>query len=114
MRPVTLPTLASVAASNPIVLDYRAGEPQIGLQLIVTGTNTSSVQVTADDVFAPGYTPASGNWFPLPNAAAFAGATASQIGTFDVSSFTAVRLNMTAYTSGGATLKLIQNSMVGA
>lgn len=114
MRPITTATLASVTPGNPVVLDYRAGNPQIGLNLLVTGVNTSSVQVTDDDVFAANYNPLTGNWFALPNAAAFTGATASQIGSVDVASFTAIRLNMAAWTSGGATLKVIQNSIAGA
>ena len=113
MRPVTLPSLAAVAASAPVVLDYRSSNPIVGLQLIVSGSNTSSVQVTDDDVFSPLYVASAGNWFALPNAAAFAGATTSQIGSFSVTGYTALRLNMTAYVSGGAVLKVISNSTLG-
>ena len=112
MRPVTLPALASVAASAPVVLDYRSGYPAIGLQLIVTGSNTSTVQVTSDDVFAAGYAPASGNWFPVP-IAALVNATASQNATLAAAVYTAVRLNMTTFISGGATLKIIAASTQG-
>lgn len=84
----------------------------LGLQLIVTGTNTSTVQVTDDDVFAPGYVAASGNWFPIP-VAALVGASASQNATLAAAVYTAVRLNMTAFTSGGAVLNIIMSSMPG-
>lgn len=112
MRPVTMPTLGSVVAGSPCPLDYRAGNPQVSLQLIITGTNTSTVQVTDDDVYATDYVAASGNWFSCP-VAALVGATASQISTMS-GLFTAVRLNMTAWTSGGATLRIIPASNIGA
>ena len=112
MRPVTLPTVGSQAASSVCPLDYRAGNPQVSLQLIVTGTNTSTVQVTDDDVYATDYVAASGNWFNCP-VAALVGATASQIATMS-GLFTAVRLNVTAYTNGGATLKIVPASNIGA
>lgn len=112
MRPVTMPTLGSVTVTNPCPLDYRAGNPQVSIQLIITGTNTSTVQVTDDDIWAPTYVAADGNWFSCP-VAALVGATASQIATMS-GLFTAVRLNMTAWTSGGATLKIVPASNIGA
>lgn len=111
MRPVIAPVLAAVAVGSPIVMDYRAGNPLVSIQLIITGTNTSTVQVTDDDVFASGYVAASGNWFSCP-VAALVGATASQIATMS-GLFTAVRLNMTAWTDGGATLKIVPASNHG-
>ncbi len=111
MRPVTAPVLAAVAAGSPIVLDYRAGNPLLSVQLIVTGTNTSTVQVTNDDVFASGYVAASGNWFSCPIATMVA-ATSSQLGNMS-GLFTAIRLNMTAWASGGATLKIVAASNQG-
>ena len=84
----------------------------LGLQLIITGTNTSTVQVTSDDVFSPTYVAASGNWFPIP-IAALVGATANQNVTLDVAVYTALRLNMTAWVSGGAVLKIIMSSTPG-
>jgi len=113
MRPITLATLSSVTTSPVIPLDYRASNPMATLNLIVTGTNTTTVQVTDDDVFAPGFNPLTANWIALPSPAAFTGATASQTGSFSVSAYTGLRLNMTAWTSGGATLKIISNSTLG-
>ena len=111
MRPITSGPIASVSASAPMVLDPRGSMPMIGLQLVVSGTNTSTVQVTADDVFDPAYVAASGNWFSIP-AVAFVGATASQMGIAN-GPYTAVRLNMTAWTSGAATLRVNQTSAPG-
>lgn len=104
-----LSTVNSAAgAGSPLVLDPRGAGPVITVQLVVTGTNTSTVQVTLDNVFDPAYVPASGNWFSIP-VAALVGATASQIANLP-GPYTAVRLNTTAFTSGTASLRVMQSS----
>jgi hypothetical protein len=40
---------------------------QPGILCFVTGTVTYNIEVTGDKVDSPGYSPASGNWLPLPN-----------------------------------------------
>lgn len=111
MRPVSAATLAAVAAGTLIALDPRGENPQLSVQVVVTGTNTSTVQVTNDDIYAAGYTPGSGNWFSAP-VAALVGLAASQIATMS-GLYSAIRLNMTAYTNGGATLRIVPSSGPG-
>lgn len=105
MRAATVPTVAAVAASILIALDPRGGNPQMTVQVVVTGTNVSTVQVTADDIYASGYVAASGNWFSIP-VAALVGLTASQIANL-TGLWTAIRVNVTAWTNGGVTLRVL-------
>jgi hypothetical protein len=94
-------TLSSVATSAPIPLDRSANPFSVGLVLEVTGTNTSTVQLTLDDIFNPNVTPV---WFNHSTLAAIITTTSGNI-AFNC---TAVRLNMTAFTIGSATLQVLQ------
>lgn len=94
-------TLAAVAVSAPIPLDRSANPFSVGLRLVVTGVNTSSVEVTEDDVFDPTVTP---TWTALTAMSGLSATTTGNI-AFNV---TAVRLNMTAFTSGSAKLQVMQ------
>lgn len=108
MRPASSNAVGSVAASNPVVLDYRGSGPKYGVAVDITGTLTYSVQYTLDDVFAPGYVPGSGLWFNVP-VAALVGATADQSGEITIPC-TALRVNVTAWTSGTATLRVVPSN----
>jgi hypothetical protein len=81
----------------------------LGVTLTAGATLTYTVQHTFDDVFAAGFTPAGASWFPH---ATLAAKTASSDGNY-VAPVTAIRLNVTAYTSGSATLTVIQAGMPG-
>ena len=107
MRPVTSLPLAAVANSPVVVPDFRSNVPQIDTSVILSAgaALTYTVQITTDDVFAPGYNPATGNWLPHPVAALVA-ATTSQNANLTLP-VTGVRLSVTAYTSGTATMKTI-------
>jgi len=94
-------TLSSVTTSAPIPLDRSANPFSVGLVIEVTGTNTSKVQMTLDDVFDPTVTPI---WFDHSTLSAVSATTSGNI-AFNC---TAVRLNVTAFTSGTATLKVLQ------
>lgn len=94
-------TLSSVTTSAPIPLDRAANPFSVGLKLTVTGANTSSVEVTEDDVFDPTVTP---TWIALTAMSALTATTTGNI-AFNC---TAVRLNMTAFTSGSAKLQVMQ------
>lgn len=94
-------TVAAVAVSAPIVLDREANPFSVGLKLTVTGTNTSSIEVTLDDVFDPTVTP---TWLALTSLSALTATTTGNI-AFNC---TAVRLNVTAFTSGSAKLQVMQ------
>jgi hypothetical protein len=88
-------------------MDYRAQVFNVGVQAIVTGTATYSVQYTLDDVYAP---PVGGlNWTDLPSP--FSGATASQVGDLKTPC-AGMRLNVTAG-AGTVVLTLMQSSGQG-
>lgn len=95
-------TLSSVTTSAPIPLDREANAFSVGLAIIVTGTNTSKVQLTLDNIFDPTVTP---TWIDHATLAAVTTSAAGSL-TFNV---TAIRLNMTAFTSGSAVLEVLQS-----
>lgn len=105
-RPVTRTVTGATGASTPIALNILAPVPfNVSLLADVTGTLTYSIEYTFDDVQANGYVPASGVW----NAVSGMGAqTADTTGSLSFP-VTAVRLNITAWTSGGVVLTVIQN-----
>lgn len=110
MRPIRI-TVASQAASAPIPLDHYQGPFNVGIAVVVSAgaTLTYSVEHTFDDVFAPGFSAASATWFPNSG-------LASKATTLDGNyafPIMAVRLNVTAYTSGNATMTVIQAGMPG-
>lgn len=108
MRPASTNTVGAVEASSIIVLDYRGSQNRVGVQVVKSGTNTYTVQMTADDVFADGYSAASGNWFSVP-IAAMVGATTSQMAELTCPA-TALRVNVTAFTNGGVTMRVLDIS----
>lgn len=100
MRPTSV-TLSSVTTSNAIPVDWRQPSFALGLQIDVTGTNTSKVQFTLDDIFDSTVTPA---WI---DHATLTGVTADAAASLTVPC-RAVRLNMTAFTNGTAKLTIVQ------
>ena len=109
MRPIRL-TVASQTTSAPIVLDGYISPFNIGVAVIISlgGSLTYTVQHTFDDVFAKTYNPATGNWF---DNATLATKTASADGNYAFP-VTAIRLNVTVYTSGSATITAAQAGIV--
>jgi hypothetical protein len=71
---------------------------------MLLGNLTYSVEHTYDNVFSPGFDVASAQWLS-PTALASKGASAEGSYTAPV---VAVRLNVTAYVSGSATMTVIQ------
>lgn len=110
MRPVTV-TVSSQAASQPIPLDHYQGPFNVGVGVALSAgaTLTYSVEHTFDDVWAAGFNPATAVWFSNSGLAA---KTTSLDGNYAFP-VTAVRLNVTAYTSGNATMTVIQAGMPG-
>jgi hypothetical protein len=86
-------TVTGIATSNPVPLSTLAGSP-FNVTLGVYGGSgcTYTIQFTLDDVFAPGYDPATGKWIDHPDATAQTGDTVVML----VAPVTAVRLNQTA------------------
>ena len=102
MRPVVL-SVTAVGNSAVDPLDHYLTPFNVSLGVVVTGTITYTVQYTYDDVFAAGYTPASGNWLPATGLSA---QTTTKDGSISFP-VTGVRLNTSAGT-GTATLTVIQ------
>lgn len=68
--------VTGVGVSVPIPTDSRAATQVYGISCVISAANvcTYDVQYTIDDVYAPGYNPATGNWtivtvFPATTAA---------------------------------------------
>ena len=103
MRPQVSSTLGSVTTSSPMVMDSKQNPFNVGFAVVVTGTNTYTVEHTFSNIFDVAVTPV---WFPHSSVAA---QTTNKDGNY---AFTvmAIRLNMTAWTSGGATLTVLQGS----
>jgi hypothetical protein len=101
-KPVSI-TVTGVAASAAIPLDRKINPFWVGIYVRLSATATYNVEGTLDDIYAAGWTEASGNWFSLPGFNALTVATANLL-DFPV---TAIRLNVTAST-GTATLQALQ------
>jgi hypothetical protein len=105
MRAVNV-VLTATGNSAPVVLDQYISPFNITLALVVSGTNTTTVQFTADNpaaVYVTNYN-TNATWFNHPDMNSM---TVNEIGNiaFPVR---AVRLNCSAYTSGSATLTILQ------
>ena len=98
------PQVISKAASGTtawIPLDYKQNPFNVGLGLVISGTNTTDVEHTFDDIFDSSVTPTAFKHSTL------VGKTANADGNYAFP-IRAVRLNVTAYTSGSATLTILQ------
>lgn len=100
MRPVIV-TVSSQAASRSVPVDWRENNFKIGLGVVVDGTLTYSVQYTFDDIQDSSVTP---SWFDLSSLSGITITDSSSI-EFPV---TAIRINVTAFTSGNVTLTILQ------
>lgn len=110
MRPIRV-TLSSQTSSDPIILDtYRNPfNVGIGVALSPAASLTYTVEYTYDDVFSSSFNPATATWYAI---SALAAKTASLDGTI-TSPFTALRLRVSVYGSGSATMTVIQAGMPG-
>lgn len=105
-RPMRV-TLGAAGQSSPFILNQAGPSPfnvGIGCAISAGAALTYSVEYTFDDVFAPTYNPATGNWTALTGLTAQTASKDSNI-AYPVM---AVRLNVTAYTSGSVTMTAIQ------
>lgn len=110
MRPIRV-ALSSQTTSAVIPLDtyqdpFNVG---IGVKLSAGATMTYTVQHTFDNVFASNFDPTTATWYPHASLVD-RNATADGNYAFPV---TGIRLNVTAYTSGTATMTVIQAGMPG-
>jgi hypothetical protein len=97
----TIVVQSAAGTSNAIPVDAYANPVSIEIACVATGTLTYKVQYTVDDIQNSAVTP---TWF---DHATITGKTATFDGqlNFPVS---AVRLNVTAFTSGSVTMTLLQ------
>jgi hypothetical protein len=100
---------AGVEAGTPIILNVspRTGvtfNVGFAVDLSAGASMTYTVQHTFDDVFAPGFDGSTATWFPHPTVA---GATADANGNYQ-SPVAAVRVSVTAWTSGTLVFTVIQ------
>lgn len=100
MRPQVV-TKSSAGTSAWIPLDYKQNPFNVGLGLVITGTLTADIEHTFDDVFDSTITPTAFKHSSLT------AKTASADGNYAFP-VRAVRINNTAYTSGSATLTILQ------
>lgn len=109
-RPVRV-TVGSATTSNVIPLDnYRTPfNVGIGCALSAGASLTYKVQYTYDDVQDPAFNAATATWF---DHATLAAKTTSSDGNIVVP-VTALRLNVTLWTSGTVTMTVIQAGMSG-
>jgi uncharacterized protein YgiM (DUF1202 family) len=103
MRPTSV-TVSSQTTSAWIPVNYRQDNFNLGIQVTGSGTNTWKVEYTLDNVFDSAVTPTAITAdAPLETGA---GAT-PEVGSIKTPC-RAVRLNITAYTSGSATMTVLQ------
>jgi hypothetical protein len=106
MANTTRVTVGSQTTSVPIVLSTRADPFNVGLgvKLSAGATLTYTVEHTFDDVQDPAFSPATAVWY---SNATVVSQTTNKDGNYAFP-VTAIRLNVTAWTSGTATLTAIQ------
>lgn len=110
MRPIRV-TVASQTASAPVPLDHFQGPFNVGIAVVLSAgaSLTYSVEHTFDDVFAPGFNASTATWFPNSGLSA---KTTTLDGNYAFP-IMALRLNVTTYGSGTATMTAIQAGMPG-
>lgn len=101
MRPTSV-TVSSVATSAIVPMNWKAVAFKVSIAVVVAaGSNlTYKVQHTFDDVFDSTVTP---TWF---DHATLTGKTVDADGSY-TAPVTGIRLNVTAHTTGSATLTII-------
>lgn len=108
MRPIRQ-TRTAAGVTPPIPLDHYRQPFNVGIGVSVTGTLTFDVEHTFDDVYAAGFNPATATWYKNTT---LTGRTTSTDGNYAFPVM-AVRLNITAFTSGSATITVLQAGMAG-
>jgi hypothetical protein len=104
MSRVSKVSVGSATASSPVVIDHLADNFAVGFGVTIGGgTMTYDVQHTFDDIFDPAVTPV---WFTHDTVAAKVNVNEDGNYAFPVR---AIRLNVTAWTSGTGTLTVIQS-----
>lgn len=105
MRPIRV-TVSTQTASKTLPMDQYISPFNLGLGVVLSvGADlTYTVEHTFDDVWAANFNPATAKWF---SHATMVNKTTSFDGNYAYP-VTAIRLNVTAHTSGTATLTVVQ------
>lgn len=103
MRPVVTAAQSSISTSNTIPVDYSQANFNVGVTCEVSAgaTLTYSAQYTADNIYDSTVTPV---WVDIPNMSAKTATTSNSL-TIPAR---AVRLNVTAWTSGSVNMTVVQ------
>jgi len=103
--PATPGGTGTVGAGVPHPVDARRNQFQIGMAVILLAGATATwiTEYTLDDVFAAGYNPANGTWFPVTGM----GGSASMSALHNIPC-TAVRCRLTAVTGAGVAFQAVQ------
>lgn len=102
-------TLSAAGVTPPIPMDiYPSTHISVSVNVAAGSTLTYTVEHTYDDVFAEGFSPATATWFPNVD---LAGDTTDGETNYVVP-VTAIRLNVTAFTAGSATITIIQSGIL--
>jgi len=101
MRPTSI-TVSSAASSAWIPLDYKQNPFNVGFGVVIpSGTLTYKIEHTFDDIFDSSVTPTAFDHSSVT------GKTANADGNYAFP-VRAIRLTVTAYTSGSAVLTILQ------
>jgi hypothetical protein len=103
--PATPGGTGTVGAGVPHPVDARRSQFQIGIAVVLLAAATATwvTEYTLDNVWAAGYNPANGTWFPVTGM----GGSASMSAVHSIPC-TAIRCRLTAVTGLGVQLQLIQ------
>lgn len=106
-RPIRV-SVSGIGVSAPIVLSSynRPFNIGVGVKLTVAASLTYTVQHTYDDVFASTFDPATATWYTSQFGGNQTPKTADADGNYSAP-ITATRLNISAWTSGTATMTVI-------
>lgn len=110
MRPIRL-VISAAEASEPVPIDISQNsvEVGVGVSLSAGATLTFSVEHTFDDIWSAAFDADTAVWYPNTGLTARSASTDGNY-AFPV---TAVRLNVTAHTTGSATMVVVQAGMPG-
>lgn len=105
MRPVRV-SVTGVGSSAVVPPDYMLNPFNIGVEVMVTGTVTYTVQHTFDDVFAANFNPATATWLSHTT---LVNQTTTQASNYAFA-VTGIRVTVTAGT-GTAEMTLVQSGV---
>lgn len=111
MRTVRTAALSSATTSPVIPADTHGFLGATVAVIMSAGASmTAKVQYTVDDVSSSTFDPSTATWFDMSGMTALAASAAGGL----ASPVTGIRLNVTAYTSGTASMTVVSANAIGA